>query len=524
MYKLLIVDDEAAICKGLREILNWEDYGIEIVGEAANGKAALFDLLKLKPDIVITDIRMPVMSGIDLIREVNERGLPIQFIILSAYNDFNYVKQGLKFHVEDYLLKPINKEELALTIQEMTNKFEQQLQSHRSLVDGFESIRFNILNRMMNNTIPVLEFKEKSRVIDMDITCQELQVVLIDLHKKMAWQDLQAIRQDIYDKLKQCDALEGAILFTDTQGRTLLINRRMKEEHFTNILKKVLDGFSEFNVCISMGTQVSYWDKVYQSYNQAVRAQDYRYIKKTMDVIRYRDIMDRVEMGAELIKIDYGAIECIIRNKETQQMIDYIQYIFTEYKEYADTYMGVIYNVSVEICILNLRILREEKCDIKDVISNADQIMESVLQQETLEELEKWLIEMCSRVINYLGRQREHEKNSYSSIIKEIVVYTELNYSKEISLKSIAELMYFNPVYIGTLFRKETGQVYTDYLNTIRIDKAKKLLSSTNYKARDIGDHVGFKNPNYFYTVFKKYTGMTPKNYRSNAHLKDKSK
>jgi two-component system response regulator YesN len=172
----------------------------------------------------------------------------------------------------------------------------------------------------------------------------------------------------------------------------------------------------------------------------------------------------------------------------------------------------LIYNLSIELILYILRVLKKYGYDVSVIVENEDKLINTVFFHDKETELEKWVGSIAGRAIDEIQTKN---KNKHKKVIEDIIVFIEENYMKDISLKALSNDMYFNAEYIGRLFRRETGEVFTDFVNKVRLNKSKTLLRETNLKAADIAQNVGFININYFYSIFKKYSGMTPTEYRN---------
>ena len=169
MYRVFIVDDEPLICKGLRETIEWDSLGLEISGEAHNGAEAMSMIATMHPHILITDIRMPGMDGIALIKSIRENDMAIRIIILSGYSDFVFLKEAIRLGVDGYLLKPIDPDELISNLRNLVTVIEEEMMKSSRIYQGMELLRTNTLNRLITNEIGRNEFEEKAELLDLQL-------------------------------------------------------------------------------------------------------------------------------------------------------------------------------------------------------------------------------------------------------------------------------------------------------------------------------------------------------------------
>ncbi|WP_010250591.1 response regulator transcription factor [Acetivibrio cellulolyticus] len=406
MYRMLIADDEPFIVEGLKYIMNWEEFGIELIGTASNGFEALELIKKGGADLLITDIKMPKMSGLELIQKVKELKLNTRFIILSGYDDFEYLKESIKLGIENYLLKPINCEELEETIVNARNKLESQnLQNSYSNKD-MDIIKNNILYRWVTASISESELLERASLLDIPLEYSKYVACILRLFPNTdAGDDLYVLIQKAEEicanAIKSCNS---GVIFCTPENNIVFIMNDLEESH--NLARH----------CISN-------------------------LKDDLNVNCF---------------ITIGSIE-------------------NDYKIVSRSYFRAL-----------------------------------ELQQHSI-------IMPANSILDYLSfMKRSTEKNeSISPLIKRVLEYVKNNHSSDLSLKTLAIDFNANSNYLGQLFKEETGEYFSDYLNMVRINKAKELLQSTGKSTKDISVDVGYKDVNYFYKTFKKYCGVSPSEFRS---------
>lgn len=526
MFKLLLVDDEQFIREGIALILDWEEYGIEIIGEASNGQDAYEFVENNELDLVICDVRMPVMTGLEFIRKVRLIRPELKIIILSGYDDFNYVKEAIQLGVENYLLKPVDEIELKQTITQVTEKLEKEVNEISSYSHGKVVLKNNLMNRLSNQTISLKEFREKAEVAGIDILDCALQVAIININIPMekslitARKNLNVSEEDIYDVCMDIVPTNKDVVFVDDFGRVVIVFVEHEDCLTISYIQSVLISLNNtiqrllgINPIITVGAKVHNYQQLFSSFEQATNIYEYAYIKQKEKVIFFEDIDQRKSGDVKSLNIEYEVIEQYIDSCDQNGLEAYVKSIFEDFKNSSYSY-GFIYNVVIEIAVILFRKVRKEGGNVGAIFGEENELLRDVILKKSMNEVKIWLDDMIKHTFQYI---LEVSNSKYSGTVTDIIRYVDSYFYEEISLKTLSQHMHFHPAYLGRVFKKETGQVLTDYLNGVRIEKAKYLLMNSSKKASDIGVEVGFTNSNYFYAVFKKYTDLTPTQFRENS-------
>lgn len=524
MYKVLIVDDEIRIRQGLSRLIEWEEYGLEIAAEAINGVDALKQLEGKDINVIITDIKMPVMDGIQLIQEINKRKLDIRIIVLSGFDDFSFVKNAMKLGAENYLLKPVNKEELLNTIKDMLEDLESKRITDIKSRAGLSYLRNNTLNRIVKNEIRLNELRDKSELLELDIWKAGMQVAIFQPYlidgKNLAGESDEEEGRDILSSiLGICEstvkAYSDCITFIDSNGRIVFIFSQAEEK--TELNKKILARCQqevisqlEIHSTIGLGSIVESQRNLYQSYEQAVQTLDYKIVYGLDKIIFYLDIQNRFEGKQEIIQSFEERIENCITALQKDDLTAYIDRIYDGIKAQGTNISPEqVRNITMKIIINIFHKAREFFIDTEKIINhNEYMVFWSISKATDIEELRKLSVEIGLKVIDAILQQ---QNKKYSKTVDYAVRYIQNNFgNQDLCLKTLANQMDVSAVHLGRIFKNETGMFFSDYLNQIRIQEAKRMLLETNIKIRDITEKVGFVNTSYFFTVFKKVMGVTP--------------
>lgn len=497
MHKLLIVDDDASIRSGLIAMVPWEEFGIVVSGEADNGESALKLIDAVSPDIVITDIRMPKMTGLELIRQCRREGRRISFIIISGYDDFAYVKAAVRYNVHNYLLKPVSREELAQSLAEIsTSRIREEYRAENTQI-----MRTTILNRLLNRRISHAEFREKAEFLNLDLLDSPLSLGIVQAKGggEAGFPE---------------DLLPGGMLsLQDREKRYVFIapgewdSRRWREA-----LEPLLAHFLRTDpstVLAVAASAVSYRD-LHVSYERAVHILNTHFWDRGRVVLQETDLPDK-EVGAPLIEkaklmealqaLDKEAVKGILRSQLTPcaeaRLVEKSR-IFLMVVQILDTFLEVVRQRALPSYPVSEKILR---------------FNENWKSFRTLTELLDWLDSVSDDFLGILTRESRDGGNRMVLWMKKTI---RERFRESLSLKVLGAESGRHPAYLGRVFSEKTGYTFTEYLLSYRLKHAAELLRKTPYKISEIAGMVGFSgSENYFSTQFKNQFGVSPRNYKN---------
>ncbi|MNW39102.1 putative response regulatory protein [compost metagenome] len=504
MYKVFIVDDEPFIIEGLYDIVDWSMLGMEIVGYAENGCAALKALTETPTDILITDISMPKMNGLDLIRQIRQLKPELKVIVLSGYDEFAYLKEGMTLGIENYLLKPINLEEFQATLNAVHEKLNASRNDEALSEYSIRILRDNVMYRWVCNQIEEREFRERIDLLGLQI---DKPYVLITLCRvRTASSDLLDLIEQSVDSIER---LSTVITFQDTDGDIILLfnfddpgeGRLESAELIDELSEKLRD----LDVQLSEGSVESLEDGAHLSYENAKKAQEYFLIYSEQTTIRF-DELKSPATSSQLAAIDWDESTRLLLARDREELFALIDQQFAYMGEIAGVTPLFLQDMALEWLVrfkMQLQKIRyaEEPRLIKE---GYDQIKSA----GTMEELVIIVKKMAEMAIDVLNGDVK------SPIVQQVLSYIHVAYNQDLSLKTLGNTYNIHPVYLGQLFHKEVGESFTEYINRYRIEKAKELLKTTHQKVHEIARNVGYWETGYFYKQFKKYVGVSPKEYK----------
>lgn len=518
MNKVLIVDDEVFVRKGLQSMLDWDALGYEVCGEAENGQEALELMKALKPDVVITDIRMPVLDGLALIRKVvlEWKWSPV-FIIISGYHDFQYAQNALRYGVHDYILKPIDELELEMTLKKLSVTLHVNELTQHSILNNTD---LSIVESLIKGEYYGDEVNKLTAALQME-TSSSFRYVLAELHPpieenkcetKYAVKDIAACLQRLMD-----DVDDQVLVYEHQQGQFGIVldlnhyrNSIGNIDFLTRAIHASLSKMSQTTVTLYLGKQVDHIKEIQQSYTTAKEAMSYKYAEDGDKII---DILHVQGTPLYYFDIERGLYEKLIEQleeKDTSSCFQTIDLIFEQFREKRFAPNSVSNFISR--CVIHIINIIREMGGSEKTLTTFHSVNEWQQRQVYLTGLKHVFRSFTQEAAVEIHRLRQEQAKGG---IERIRKYIESHYHENINLKSIAAHFYMNSVYLGQLFRKTYGVYFNDFLLNIRIQEAKKLLRQTDLRMYEIAEKVGFQNADYFVTQFEKLENMTPKDYRN---------
>ncbi|MDN5324171.1 MAG: two-component system, response regulator YesN [Clostridia bacterium] len=529
MYKLLIVDDEElerlSLKKNiykLKSLINW-------VFEARNGEEAVELAEKVRPDIIIMDIKMPGKSGLEASKEIKESLPNVKILILSAFDFFDYAQEAVKFGAFDYLLKPIRSEQLLNTLKRTLKelirekrKSNEEKKLKNQLIKYFPVIKNSFIHDLVSGNINTIdEIKKKSEFLGIKIMPSTVFVINVyyeEVHNDPQQSEIkwQYIRHQLLQLLERKILGKSVLISTIDNDKIVLLyghpnfNEDTKEEDI-HIGRKIIDLLtSNFNIYLTVGIGNLYPSilDISQSYIEAKKSLRYFKLTSKNQLIHISNITQEKEALFSIYQ--RKLILKAFYEDGKQEAIRIIKKFLDEAKK------G---NNLREIKLFFLELFLQD-IDEGVYLENRKKI---ILQQtaelisiESFFELEKQIL----KIVDEIFLEFKQIKSLYNKeLINMVLRHIEENFAKDLNLDDLAKLVHLSPFYLSRQFKNATGKNLKDYINRLRIEKSKQLLLETDYSVIIISDKVGFNNINYFSKVFKKYVGYTPTEWRLRGSL-----
>lgn len=513
MYRVMIVDDERLIRMGMQQGISWKSIGVEEVYTAASGREALKIIKEKEPHIMITDINMSEMTGLELIEEVNRLQPDIKILVLTGYDHFEYAHKCLRMQVEDFFLKPIDEEILMAAVKKIIDEFENKkmlIKNKKSaqrtalLLEQLELEK--LIRDVVHNRVDLTRIKELEEEYEYNLS-GELQVAIIVpvFYGREEGNEQNFLMLSIKNIcISLFDAQGTGITFIDDDGKLVLILfednqpddivERMQK--LNNLLK------DEYNIRpkVILGNLVKGISNARLSYNEAV------YLLKTEkesihEIIQSYASKNRNQLFCEV----FDELKSVMISHTGN--LDYILQVFNTFEKAIDSY-NVAHTGVKRYCFDLASSLYFA------YVSDSGEKVESELSTFLTAILQSERADVCELTRQFIKQLFSKEANNIHEIVVRAKSYISKSLNEEISVASLAEMLYITPNYFSRLFKKATGEGCNEYIVRKRIERAKMLLETTNMKTGKIASMVGYRDINYFSLAFKKHTGMSPTKYR----------
>ena len=501
MYKVMIIDDEEMIRWGVHDLLDWEAEGFRFCEDGKDGRDGLKKLLEHRPDLALVDIKMPGLSGIDLIREAREEGFEGYFIILTGYAEFEFAKSAIRLGVTEYLLKPIDEEELGRCVRRIKKELA-RAEGERVYHSANENIAKRELFRriiLQMDTREELEEKMKDYRISFE---EEILCAAIVTDRRLLERKETGEFQEKVSMLLADEELYHEKIAMDNQIVLVRFGQDYKKwvEQLLDRNGRVKKRFGE-GLLISVGHNVSKWYDLCYSYEFARFLLEQDFLFGSYDVLSINTIEEQQK------NVECPSTEQFLMLIEVGDL-DGIRECVEKFGIYCKKSLMKEMDIKIQI-MYNLMVIRNsiEKKYGKLTV----QVMEAMEEMNRSEKLEILTSQYC-RIMQDICCQIGSDDSA--TVIKRMYYYMEKNYGQDLKVESFARMFNYNSNYLGKIFRKEMGDSFNNILDTIRIVNAKRLLLETDMKVYQISEQVGYGNIDYFYLKFKKYVGISPKEFK----------
>lgn len=529
MYRILIVDDEHAIAEGIRYMLVKGLPECEVAGIADDGTTGYTHAMELQPDIVLTDVRMIEMDGFEMITRLKAAGFQGRFVILSGYSDFEYAKRAISLGVEDYIIKPIEEEELydvllkvCASIQEEYDK-KKTVQSLEDTVESYgQSIKEYVLKEILNSPVQLGEMdRVRLRQLGFPVAWRQYYCILLEISEESTEEQIKLFFDFLEKKLETFDNQEEKkelIRFSDRQA--VVVNCLKKS---TTQRKIVTDaGIIRFEaeemtgIAVSAGIGLIYPDMgaIYNSFEEARSALNYKVMKGLSSTISYEDIKNMTGYPVQIEEEDMKRLEDCMDRMDDAGCGEVVEIIFRKISKDNNSSLKDLQVMSLSLSLLGIRKMPFMQQQINEYLGSNILSLESISKFTTAGQLKNWIINILKGMNELMLHHIAPEK---SDIIEDAKEYFTKNFSEDISLTNIAERFHINPYYFSQLFKKKTGTTYRSYLTEIRIDRAKKLLKETELRVYEVCYMVGYADTSHFSKVFERMVGVKPSEYRNGS-------
>lgn len=503
MIKVIIVDDEFMEREGMKKTIDWEKYGCMFCGEADNGLTGMELALKVKPDLVITDIKMPGMDGISMSKNIKEKLPYCKFIIITGYDDFEYARGAVKINAFDFLLKPIDEKELINSIERAFSecskiKRDMDITITKNLLD---IMRGNISGKSdIDNVLSVYGINRS------DILIASFLNNNFEINKSS---------ELIKKTIKKYFKINSYVIECHEDRIALVINNAVPAdiENISSIIRRIQkEVYVNNNIIVTVGISeiCSIYD-LRKAYSESKECLNYRMYAGRGSIIHFNNIKkgeyidwDRITKVVKEIIIKLKACDKGALNQELKKLY------FGLFKE-NNIHNSIVRQTSIEIILRGTDVLTSYDIPSDKVFENGFNIYNSTWKLETLEELYTFVNNILIRILEAIK-----EKNIlfYEDGMEDALEYMKKHFNEDISLSDVAKVAYLNESYLSRKIKKMLGVSFVEYMTRIRMEKAMEYLKNPNIKITEISPKIGYQNYRYFSHKFKEYTGYLPSEWK----------
>lgn len=499
IFNLLIVDDEAPIRKGLSEYIKWEDYDCKVVATANNGEDAITKINENDINIVLTDVKMPLLDGIGLAKYIHENRPDIAVIILSGYSEFEYARSAIQYHVSQYLLKPASKDQVIAAVKEVCEKIVTSKSNTRIKESELAFLKDQLFQQLTDSN--VIDEEKQKKIDSFNLDFSHFYVAAFQLPKD--FNEFSKLKDIIKDQQieSHCFRYNNMVLtayFCDQNSYIGPIVEDCKEIEylFQEQYGKQLD--------IGISAHHSTAKHFSKAASEAITALSLNFYSASHIIAFSRDYVANRNIFPVDISVRLHEYETAILQLNFKAAKDVISTLFSNLQSnFTDE--ASVKNICTQIYLISYRL----------VMSTYNLPMDEKYVKMLTESSDIFQLKsIVSDMINDLQIQLTQSVKKYSAFIEESLNYIKEHLEDDLSLEQIAQHIHINESYFSRTFKKECGNSVISYINNLRINKAKELLATSNLKTFEISEAVGIHDPAYFSVLFKKNTGMSPKAYR----------
>lgn len=535
--KVFLVEDEMVIRRGIKNSIDWEKEGYIFCGEASDGELAYPMIIKEKPDILITDIRMPFMDGLELCKLVKKELPNIKILILSGYDEFDYAKEAIRLGVTEYLLKPISSGKLLEALNGVSESIRREKEDKDLVRKYMEEMRENtehekqkFFEQMIAGNLSMADALETGKKYEMNLSAGMYNLLLFrftlgEENRKSG----ELLGEAEYAIEKLTERLEYVFEFQrGVEGWAFLLmadneeqmSERVKE--LSKDLEEIMKNYSTIAYFGGIGQPVARLRELEESFREAERALAARF---TMELNRIISVED-IRMAQNVDTLDDIEITSFGEIEKTRTMLEKFlnNGAEDEIDEFVDVYINELPEENLksvlmrQYIIMGAYIVMMSFCEKIEGIegemqAQSEELKNSMKTSQTLEEIKNYIRMLLKKIIGVRDTISGRRYSDIIEIAKDQIRKTYM--SDEISLNTIAAEVGMSPSYFSSIFSKEMGKTFVEYLTEIRMDRAKELLMCSSMKTSEIGYEVGYKDPHYFSYIFKKTQNCTPKEFRA---------
>lgn len=518
-YKVFLVEDEIVAREGIRDNVDWQSAGFEFCGEAPDGEIALPLIQKLQPDVIITDIKMPFMDGLQLCKVVREQMPWVKIIILSGHDEFDYAQSAIKLGVTEYLLKPISANEIQNVLQTVATALNQESEERENLKELQSQIkdvlalqRERLLLQLMVGGVSSTAAIEQCRQIGLDIIAQHYLVILLKVHLPENRGQIDFARyHEIQSKVANLVNKHSGAFFTQKSVEELLLIMTGEDaEHLkqdglflAGLIQQDIEAETGHRVSVGVGTVQQRLTDIFHSFAEALTAVSPSPPNKPLCQQNHL---------AKMLKLETSAIEQQLKSGLMSEFDTFFDTHLQPLGEAALQSTLIKHYLFVDLILTAAQFVNDLEGEANKIIPVMDDIEGFLANIQTIGQMKEAIRNIFSTVLTFRNDQAQYEK---AKLIFRAKDFIDANFADpNLLLNEVAATVNLSPSHFSVVFGRETGESFKDYLTRVRIERAKELLRTTNMKCSEVAYESGYSDPHYFSYVFRKNTGLPPQQFR----------
>lgn len=534
-YRVIVVDDEEEIREGIIRKIDWNALGYEVVGSAENGVEALELAEHLHPDVIMTDIKMSFMDGLQLCEHIAEKMPSVKMIIFSGFDDFEYAQKAIKLNVTEYLLKPVNAQELTQTLKKLKSQLDQELADQRDIEklrrnyeESLPVLREQFLVGLLEGRVPRQRVQAQAEMFQLKLDAKYWAVALVhaeggtsqaldNVGPLRSAQELVplSVAKTVEEMLGRfCHFtsflyMDNVVILADFQGENSVAALISGLNEVCKSAGRIWGG----DISAGIGGLCTNLNEISRSYQEAQSARDYSAIMGEGRAIYIKDVEPDTSVQLQFGEQEERALINAIKLGGEEEITKVINEMFSHFE--SQLIPVAQYQVYlVELVTALLRVVRTYELNTDEVFGEEFNYFATIFSHSP-SKIRQWLIESCIRISAQVKRER---LDSTKLLARNAKQYIEEHYmDPEISVEKLCTVLHVSPAYFSTVFKRETEMSFVSYLTEVRLQNALNLLNTTDDKTYVIAGKVGYTEPNYFSYVFKKRFGVSPSKYRQSA-------
>lgn len=511
MYKVIVVEDDRIIRRGICQSIKWDEHGFIVAGEAGDGEVALGLIEKEQPQVVISDINMPFMDGLEMAKKIKEISPETRIIFLTGYEDFKYAQQAVKLKAYDYLLKPVDSDQLLHKVKDAAADWERETKKEKRIIESLPYLQQKFFQELMKGGEKWMDMEKELAELGVELEGPDYAAVLV--HSSLGFHDECKRRMtEIISSLFS----RGNYIVIDVDPKEYAILLSLEHENDVRkgqLVQQLFDGCNALghSVTITLGRTYPNLFELGKSLLESRLAMDLRHIMGTGKIFSFEDTASSKEETESRIKELESELENQIKlgiPEKVSETLNQLNKAILEKKSVPLTDLKII--ALKFSTMLFFEVEKWKKEEIKSF--NSSDVYQDIIKMETLSEM----MEILNRLIQQWNDEmsKKEDKNHFSHVDQAIMYIKEHFHESTLTLKKVAEFIHVSTPYLSNLFKLEKGINFGDFLLELRMKKAMEELRKGDKKTYEVCEKVGYNNPQYFSICFKKFTGYTPAEYK----------